>query len=280
MNRRHNLLYLAFNFPPFAGAGPRHNLSTVRRLFAANFVPTVITAPETFEHLPTGSEWPKDEYLRSQIPAEVTIIRCPWSFKYHDFVGFIFKTLRFTPLPYSFKRGRDRLYEVSRRELSGGDYELIYSVNGIGVEHQAALKLKRSSGLPWIAEFRDPWIHNLLEWNAIKDASWKWWFRRQLTSTKHLLREIVHHADLIVVESPMHADFLVTDFNLSPQKVVSFGMGYEADYLHDIKARFVEFPTRPAIGFVGQMYYGYYPAIKNLIEALRVLERDRHGSLL
>ena len=51
-------------------------------------------------------------------------------------------------------------------------------------------------------------------------------------------------------------------------------MGYEADYLQDIKERFVEFPTRPAIGFVGQMYYGYYPAIKNLIEALRVLERE------
>ena len=44
----------------------------------------------------------------------------------------------------------------------------------------------------------------------------------------------------------------------------------------NIKKRFVEFPTRPAIGFVGQMYYGYYPAIKNLIEALRELEHEGH----
>ena len=78
----------------------------------------------------------------------------------------------------------------------------------------------------------------------------------------------------------MHADFLVTDFNLSPQKVVSFGMEYEADYLQDIKERFVEFPTRPAIGFVGQMYYGYYPAIKNLIEASAYLSVKDLSSLL
>lgn len=277
MNRRHNLLYLAFNFPPFAGPGPRHNLSTVRRLFAANFVPTVITAPEAFERLPTAHKWPKDEYLRSQIPEEVTIIRCPWSFKYHDFWGFILQMLRFTPLPYSFKRGRNRLYEVSRRELDRGDYELIYSVNGIGIEHQAALDLKRSTGLPWIAEFRDPWIYNLLEWNAIKARSWQWWYRHQLEKTKQILREIVHSADLIVVESPMHAELLITDFNLERRKVVPFGIGYETDYLRDIKGQFVEFPTRPAIGFVGQMYHGYYSAIKNLTEALSGLEREAYG---
>ena len=139
MNHRHTLLYLAFNFPPFAQPGPRHNLSTVRRLFAANFLPTVITAPETFEHLPTGNEWPKDKYLRSQIPAEVTIIRCPSVIKIS-----LFSLTSYSghfgshPCRIYSNAGGDRLYQVSRRELSGGDFELIYSVNGIGVEHRAA----------------------------------------------------------------------------------------------------------------------------------------------
>ena len=166
--------------------------------------------------------------------------------------------------------------KVARKALKARDYALIYSVNGIGIEHSVALDLKRSTGMPWVAEFRDPWIHNLIEWQFVKDSSWQWWCRRQFNKVKQMQREIVNNADLIVVESPMHADFLVADFNLSPQKVVSFGMGFEAEYLQDVKERFVEFPTRPAIGFVGQMYYRYYPAIKNLIEALRLLEREGH----
>jgi glycosyltransferase involved in cell wall biosynthesis len=275
MNRRHNLLYLAFNFPPFAGPGPRHNLSTVRQLFSANFLPTVITASEQRPPpLLLANKLASDEYLRSKIPKEITLIPCDWPFRYRHVLPFILSTLKFTPVPYSFNRGSKFIFNVARRQVEAQDYKLIYSVNGIGLEHQAALKLKQSTGLPWVAEFRDPWIHSLTEWQSIKDRSWQWWCRHQFNKVKQMQREIVNNADLIVVESPMHGELLINDFNLDAQKVVPLGVGYETDYLSEIKKGFIEFPTRPAIGLIGTVWYGYQHAIKNLIAALRALERE------
>jgi len=275
MTNSRRLLYIAFTFPPLAGPGPRHNLSTVRGLVAAGFLPTVITAPEAFQDPSKPKKWP-DEYLRTRIPKDVTIIPFTRSFKGHDALNSILSPLGFTPVPYSFRRGRVALYDVCRRALDATHHEIIYSVNGFGLEHPAALQLKRRTGLPWIAEFRDPWIYNLTEWYGIRDGSWQWWCRRQYNKTKQILSEIVNNADLIVVESPMHGELLTKDFELDPQKVAPLGIGYESDYLSDIREGFVRFPTRPVIGFIGQVWYGYQHAIRNLTEALGVLEREGH----
>src|SRR5665647_1328323 len=78
----HNVLFIAFFFPPLAGPSPRHNLSTVRGLLAHGFSPTVVTAPEAVPTVPlllsavvrslksSQSHWPQDESLRSLIPEE------------------------------------------------------------------------------------------------------------------------------------------------------------------------------------------------------------------
>jgi glycosyltransferase involved in cell wall biosynthesis len=91
---------------------------------------------------------------------------------------------------------------------------------------------------------------------------------------RRLEQEIVDNADLVVVESPMHADYLIRDFGLDAQKVVPFGMGFEPAYLSDPADALVKFPTQPVIGFVGRVYYGYQLVIKNLIDALKVLELE------
>jgi glycosyltransferase involved in cell wall biosynthesis len=274
-NPVHNFLYVAFNFPPFAGASPRHNLSTVKGLLAEGFLPTVITASEQKPPpLLLDIRLAKDEYLRSKIPKEITVIPCDWPSKYHRLRPFILDTLRLTPVPYSFNRMSKHIANITRRQIESEDYKLIYSVNGIGLEHQAALKLKQSKGLPWVAEFRDPWIYNHLEWSEIKDRSWRWWYQHQFNVVRKILREVVKNADLIVVESPMHGALLTRDFKLDSRKVVALGMGYEADILHDITESFIAFPKRPVIGFVGRVYYGYQNAIKNFVEALKMLERE------
>ncbi len=276
MNAR-NLLYIAFNFPPLAGPSPRHNLGTIKGLLAHGFAPTVLTAPEGFRYMQRGARvWPQDEYLRSRIPDTVRVLRCPWPFPYQRFLNALSGTLRFTPLSYFFTRGRDQIYAVARRELDTHPYELIYSVNGIGLEHAAALELKRHTGLPWVAEFRDPWIHNPWEWQAIRDKSWGWWCARQYRRLKAHLEAIVHAADLVVVESPLHAEYLVHDFDLDPHKVAALGMGYDPSYLSERADSSTTFPARPVIGFVGRVYYGYEYAIGRLVDALAELERAGH----
>ena len=276
----HDILYMAFMFPPRAGPSSRFNLGTVRGLLAHGFSPTVVTGPEVVGTAREASrsvtlrarQWPQDEYLRSRLPKEITVLRCQWPLEYQRVLAVIANLLRLPLLPYFFKRGQNNMHDVARRALETGNYELIYSVNGVGVEHSAALELKRSTGLPWVAEFRDPWIHNRWEWRMIADHSWRWWCARQFQRLRRMLREIVETADQVVVESPLHAEYLIREFKLDAQKVGSFGMGFEPAYMSDIPKGLVTFPTRPVIGFVGQTYYGYQSAIKNLVDALKTLE--------
>ena len=283
----HNVLFIAFFFPPLAGPSPRHNLSTVRGLLAHGFSPTVVTAPEALPTIPlllsavvrslkpSQSRWPQDESLRSLIPEEVNIVRCPWPpLGYRRVSRETAAHLRVPQLKYFFAPERNLISKVARQALESGDCELIYSVDGIGVEHSAALELKRSTGLPWVAEFRDPWMHSYPQWQQTRDTSWHWWCSHQFKRVRRLEQEIMDNVDLVVVESPMHADYLTRDFGLDAQKVVPFGMGFEPAYLSDPADALVKFPMQPVIGFVGKVYYGYQYVIKNLIDALKVLELE------
>ena len=283
----HNVLFIAFIFPPLAGPSPRHNLSTVRGLLAHGFSPTVVTAPEVVPTVPLllsavvrslkprQSQWPQDESLRSLIPEEVNIVRCPWpSQGYRRLLRETAAHLRVPQLKYFFAPERNLISRVAQQALESGDFELIYSVDGLGVEHSTALELKRNTGLPWVAEFRDPWLHSYPQWQQTLDNSWHWWCSHQFKRVRRLEQEIVDNADLVVVESPMHADYLVRDFGLDARKVVPFGMGFEPAYLSYPADALVKFPAKPVIGFVGRVYYGYQYVIKNLIHALKVLELE------
>ena len=282
----HNVLFISFVFPPLAAPGSRHNLSTVRGLLREGFSPTVVTAPEAVPTVPlllsavvrslkpSASHWPRDEYLQSKIPKEVTVVRFPWRLGHRRVVREMADHFRVPQLKYFFHYERNCLSKVARKALEAKEFDFIYSVDGIGVEHSAALELKRSTGLPWVAEFRDPWIHASTEWEQIRDTSWHWWYSHQFKQVRRLEQEIVDNADLVVVESPLHAEYLIRDFKLDAHKVVPFGIGFDSAYLSDMSEALVAFPRRPVIGFVGRIYYGYQYVIKNLIDALKMLELE------
>jgi len=264
MGYHHKFLYLSFIFPPLAGAEPRHNLSVIRRLYSKGFLPTIITAPEDYQY-------PKDEYLRSLIPKDINIRRCKWPYKYEKYIIAARALMRFPKNPLIFK-GWKHLYKAAQNEIEKEEYEFIYSVHGIGAAHLATLKLNKKTGLPWIAEFRDPWIHNVILQTYMQDNSWRWWYCYQFRKAKKYLDEVLKNADLIITESPMHGDFLARDFKIDKEKVLPLGMGYEEDYFKDINKVPIEFTKRPVIGFVGTIYYGYEYAVENFVKALKQLE--------
>jgi hypothetical protein len=246
------------------GAEPRHNLSTVRRLYAEGFLPTIVTSPEDYPYA-------KDEYLRSLIPQGVSITECNWPHEAEKYIQFARKAIKIPENPLVFG-GWKNLYNPARRLLKESEPDFIYSVHGIGAAHLAAMRLKKETGLPWIAEFRDPWVDNVIAWNYMKDNSWSWWYGRELKRTRRVLNEILINADLIVVESTMHREHLIKDFEVDKEKVVPLGMGYEDEYFLEIKTVAVEFPRKPVIGFVGSVYYGYDYAVENLVKSLKDLE--------
>lgn len=286
-----NFLYISFFFPPLAGAEPRHNLSLIRRLHAKGFIPTVITAPKDFSY-------PKDPALEELIPKGIGIKRITWPYNSNKYINKGKELLKIPPNPLLFK-GWKYLYQAAKEAISensqaqhansgfnsNSNFSFIYSVHGIGAAHLAAMKLKTKTNLPWVAEFRDPWFHNLIIWKYLKDKSWSWWYWYNLRRTKKLTEKILKKADLVVVESPMHGELLIKDFGVEKNRVVPYGMGYETDFSFQSNQSnqydqydqsencLITFPRKPVIGFVGFIYYGYEDAVKNLTLALRELEK-------
>ena len=117
-NPSHNFLYIAFNFPPFAGASPRHNLSTIKGLIAAGFVPTVITASEQKPPpLLLDIKLARDDYLRSKIPEDLATIPCDWPLKYHPMLTEVLNKLKIPSVPYTFNWMANRIATVAQRQI-------------------------------------------------------------------------------------------------------------------------------------------------------------------
>jgi len=266
MKQPRKFLYISFFFPPMGGAEPRHNLSTVRRLCEKGFLPEIVTAPEEYPYA-------RDEYLRSLIPPGLSITRCQWPHGLKKYIQFARKTLKVPENPLVFE-GWKNLYRPAHGLMRDAGPEFIYSVHGIAAAHIAAMRLKKESGLPWIAEFRDPWIDNVIAWNYMRDNSWGWWYRRERKRTQKAMDDIAANADLIVVESTMHRDNLVDRYGHCEDKIVDLGMGYEEEYFRSVKEVPIEFTRKPVMGFVGSVYYGYDYAVENLVRSLKHLEDD------
>jgi len=258
-------LYISCFFPPLGGAESRHNLGLIRKFYEKGFLPTILTASENYPY-------PRDHYLEKLVPEKIKVKRIS---SFHTINKYIYKARELIKIPQNpliFEGWRD-LYKISRVELESRKYRFVYSVHGIGAAHLAALKLKMKEGLPWVAEFRDPWFHNSIVRKYIKDKSMRWWYKYQWRKTEMLSKEVLRNADLIVVESPMHGEFLVRDFNIRQDKVVSYGMGYDEDYFYENEKCLISFNQKPVIGFIGSIYYGYENTVKNFISALSILEQ-------
>lgn len=263
---QYKFIYISFIFPPLGGAEARYNLSVIRRLHSKGFRPTIITAPLNYPY-------PKDEYLRSLVPSDIKIVNSQFPYKYKTCIDALRRLTGIPENPLVFKGWND-LYKTAKAESVKDNYDFIYSVHGIGSAHLAALELKEKTGLPWIAEFRDPWVNNVIAWDYMKDISFDWWYSYQLKKTEKLLKEIIGKADLVIVESPLHKEYLEHYFGANRDRIFALGMGYEEEYFSDIKPLPFEFTCRPVIGFVGSIYYGYEYAIKNLVNCLKQLEDE------
>lgn len=96
-------------------------------------------------------------------------------------------------------------------------FDAIYSTSSPVTAHLVAGLLKRWTGLPWVAEFRDPWLGNAL-------AAELPWFHRRLQVK--LERWIVGSADRVVGLSPGITNLYRTRYPNAPE-MVTITSGYD-----------------------------------------------------
>ena len=161
------VLFITFSFPPHPESQTIRNVYFVRGLCRRGFDVTVIT----------GAEQEGDPTLLEMLPASVRVRRT--SICFYDAIQAAIRRLPtaaarrwsrsgwavlagklFVPdLRFDWKK---RAIVIAREVVRTERFDLIVSSAGSYAAHEVAGELAREIGLPWLAEYGDPWALNPL----------------------------------------------------------------------------------------------------------------------
>lgn len=168
-----NVLMLAFHFPPAAmGSGHLRTLGFARHLPAFGWRPTVLSA--------TATAFPRTNAANDLlIPEDCAVFRAlALDARRHfgiagKYPGFLAKPDRWISWwPAAVWQG---LRLIRRRRI-----DVIWSTYPIMTAHCIAYTLHRLTGLPWVADFRDPVASSILAANSFTVSSQTRWEQRVL----------------------------------------------------------------------------------------------------
>jgi Glycosyl transferase 4-like domain len=199
-----NVLMIAYHYPPEgSSSGVLRTLKFSKYLLQFGWRPYVLTVHENFYRV-------KDPELTRDIPPEIAVVRTPAfnTHRYWDipdrFIGWV---------PFGLIAGK----KIIRRKKVGA----LFSTSPVPSAHIIAYLLKRRFRLPWLADFRDPWI---------EEGIWPrpGTFRYRVESK--LERAVLSSADRISVTTGGLRDELMQRFpQLQSDKVVTIENGFDEE---------------------------------------------------
>lgn len=143
------ILMIAYHFPPLAGSsGIQRTLRFMRYLPEFGWEPLVLTAhPRAYEH--TSSDQLVD------IPESLVVARAP-AFDAARHLAIAGRYPRFLARPDRWANWRLGAALTGWKLIRKYRPQVLWSTFPIATAHQIGYDLHRLSGLPWIADFRDP----------------------------------------------------------------------------------------------------------------------------
>jgi glycosyltransferase involved in cell wall biosynthesis len=225
--RQRRLLVLCYFYPPLAGGGVHRVLGFTRHLWNHGWRSTVVCAgPEDY--------WVVDETLVGRVPKEVEVVRVEGGSALSRWLRVrgghrgrrpsgTFAGLRrladwaLVPDPYVGWAARARA--AGEAVLARGGIDAMLSTSPPDSVHVAARDLHRRHRLPWVADFRDPWMGLHL-----RTPPTAWHRRRQQALEKSVLEE----ADLVLAASRTHAEHAGERSGAKARRVMHLPNGYEA----------------------------------------------------
>lgn len=211
-----NVLMVAYHYPPEgSSSGVLRTLQFTRHLPALGWNPQVLTLRRSVYPV-------RDETLEAAVPRAVTIHRVRgWDTSRHLAIHGRYLEWMAVPdpfvtwLPFGIARG----LRVVRNEHMGA----IFSTSPKPTAHLIAAALKARTGLPWVADFRDPWIDP--GYHPRPGTV-------RLRVESRLEAHVVTRADRITVTTPELRDDLMRRYpDLPPSKFVVIYNGYdESDF--------------------------------------------------
>jgi glycosyltransferase involved in cell wall biosynthesis len=171
------VLIITYYWPPSGGGGVQRWLKFAKYLPENGYVPVIYT--------PENADYPVlDESLHAEVPAEAIVLRQPIWEPYRTFrkvssegdksvsAGFIRsgKKESIKTRMAQWLRGNLIIPDARRfwiepsfryltRYLRETPVDVIVSTGPPHSMHLIALKVSKSTGIPWLADFRDPWVN-------------------------------------------------------------------------------------------------------------------------
>ncbi len=208
------VLVIACYFPPQGGAGVQRTLKFVKYLPQFGWQPVILTAR------PTGRL--QDASLLAEVPKDVAVYHTPilrlpshlpWRLRQLITRWLLLVDEQLGWLPFVVPAGR--------RIIKEQNIAALYTTSAPYTDHLIGLRLKRQTGLPWFADFRDPWADNFAATYATA------WHHHRI---HNLERQVFSSAERIGVTSQRQREFYGDKYGDAVKaKVIALTNGYDAD---------------------------------------------------
>jgi len=204
------VLFLAYHFPPVGGAGVQRSAKFARYLGDEGYASLVVTGPGA-----VGGRWtPGDEDLVRDVPAEVEVVRVSGPVPAES-EGWRGRAERWLGL----KRAFDTWWvEGAVAAAQDTDADVILASMSPFESAQAAARLARRLGRPWVADLRDPWA--LDEMHVYPS-------RLHRAAALRRMRRVLATADAVVMNTPEAAARLKAFPEFAGRLVVSITNGFD-----------------------------------------------------
>jgi len=282
------VLVLAYFFPPLGGGGCQRTLKLVRYLEPQGWRSTVVTTRDT-------DYWILDPTLGEEIPAGAEILRVGGLtagklLKTFSRAGIPvqeaqgrrragpFRALRWiqrlTLLPDAYRSWAQAAERAADARVREGGIEALWTTSSPESAHLAGLALEKKHRLPWVADFRDPWVGRVTyrpptPWHDARHRAME--------------RRVVSAADRVtLVSEAMVALYRERYREIDPAKFIFLPNGFDSDDWRRADSRSAEqaasgpgaeSPHRFVLLHAGQL--AHRPTVRTLLEAANlVMARD------
>jgi hypothetical protein len=248
MTQPRKLLIVTYHFPPSAASGSYRLLGFARHLPRFGWRPVVVAPPEM--------PWePVDPGLLAQVPAEAAVYPVPFPRRLSRLLIHVAPKAVWLP----------RAWLGCRRAIRDHRPDAVLTSGPPHAVHALGLLLRRHHGLPWVADFRDPWVGGgscaLRGWRRRWTAGWE--------------RRVMEGADVIVANAPRACAALQAAYPGQQAKMVTLTNGFDPERFESGAPAGA---GADAFGIVhaGELYAGRDP--RPFLDAVAGLAADGQGA--
>ena len=272
---RKRVLIITYYWPPSGGSGVQRWLKFSRYLPDSGWDPVIFTPENPDFDL-------QDETLTDQIPSQLEVIKFPIWEPYQLFSkvkgktkthpgrlleqtdrGFLEKAAIWMRANLLVPDPRIFWVKPSVKFLTdlvkSGQFQAVITTGPPHSMHLIGLELKRKTGIPWVADFRDPWS----QWEFLDAMPMTDLIRRR---HQNMEQSVLKEADAVLTISPT---FQIDLEKLAQKKIHLLTNGYDTN---DLTPDFS--PKKKEEGKLHLVYSGVIDSIRNPIPVLKAMKEE------